>query len=107
MLISPLIRILNAKPAKKAQGRNQTTFSIEWKVLLFYLFHWIFINVLIVSKKFYNVLAVIVSFVDCGIFQWSWRIFSKLVECPWKKLKKTKQQQQQQTNKNKKTWRKE
>ena len=58
-----------------------------------------FINVLIVSQKFCIVLEAFVSFVECGIFQWNRRIFSKLVEYPWPKLKKKKQQQQ--TNKQK------
>ena len=69
ILFSPSKR----KPAKKNKKKgnkvskhfNHTTFSIKWKVLLFYIFHWIIIiHVLVVSQKFCIVLAAFVSFVD-------------------------------------------
>ena len=99
MLMSPLIRLPNAKPPKKHKEGITLLSPLNEKCFFFCLFHWIFINVLIVSQKFCIVLAAFVShFVECEIFQWNRRIFSRLVEYPWPKLKKKKQQQ---TNKQK------
>ena len=97
MLMSPLIRLPNAKPPKKHK-EGITLLSPLNEKCFFLPLSLNFINVLIVSQKFCIVLEAFVSFVECGIFQWNRRIFSKLVEYPWPKLKKKKQQQ---TNKQK------
>ena len=81
--------------------RKESHYFLHWmKSAFFCLFHWIFINVLIVSQKFCIVLEAFVSFVECGIFQWNRRIFSKLVEYPWPKLKKKSTTNKQTKTKN-------
>ena len=105
MLMSPLIRPSNAKPPKKHK-EGITLLSPLNEKCFFLPLSLNFINVLIVSQKFCIVLEAFVSFVECGIFQWNRRIFSKLVEYPWPKLKKKKAttNKQTKTKKHKNAW---
>ena len=94
MLMSPLIRLPNAKAAKKHKEKITLLSPLNEKYL-FYLFHWIFINVLIVSQKFCIVLAAFVSFVECGIFSEIDGFFPNLLNIHEKKTNKQTNKQKQ------------
>ena len=69
MLMSPLIRLPNAKLPKKHKEGITLLSPLNEKCFFFLPLSLNFINVLIVSQKFCIVLAAFVSFVECGIFQ--------------------------------------
>ena len=98
MLMSPLIRLPNAKPPKKHK-KGITVLSPLNKSAFFCLFHWIFINVLIISQKFCIVLAAFVSFVECGIFSEIDGFFPNLLN-----IHEKKKQTNKQTKTKKKAW---
>ena len=100
MLMSPLIRLPNAKAAKKHKEKITLPSPLNEKYL-FYLFHWIFINVLIVSQKFCIVLAAFVSFVECGIFSEIDGFFPNLLNIHEKKKNKQTNKQKQKKKRGK------
>ena len=97
MLMSPLIRLPNAKPPKKHK-EGITLLSPLNEKCFFLPLSLNFINVLIFSQKFCIVLEAFVSFVECGIFQWNRRIFFQTC---WISMTKVEKKKQQQTNKQK------